>query len=122
MSEEQGIICIGCPMGCAVTLTIDDDGKVAGITGHKCKEGQKYVLDEYKNPVRTLTATLLTQDSSQPLLSVRTTAPIQKTKLAPGMTALAKVRAKPPIKIGDVITSNLLDTGVDVVATSDLPF
>jgi CxxC motif-containing protein len=109
-------------MGCEVTLTIDDDGKVASIAGHKCKEGQKYVLDEYKNPVRTLTATVLTQSSSQSLLAVRTTAPIPKAKLVPGMIALAKVRTKPPIKIGDVITSNLLDTGIDVVATSDLPF
>jgi len=120
VSEEERIICIGCPMGCVVTLTIDD-GEVASITGHKCKEGEKYVLDEYKNPVRILTATVLTQSSSQRLLAVRTTAPIPKTKLAPGTMALAEVRAKPPIKIGDVITSNLLDTGVDVVATSDLP-
>lgn len=121
MSEEQSIICIGCPMGCAVTLTTDD-GKVASITGHKCKEGEKYVLDEYNNPVRTLTATVLTQNSSQRLLAVRTTAPILKTKLVPGMMALAEVRAKPPIKMGGVIISNLLDTGVDVVATGDLPF
>jgi CxxC motif-containing protein len=109
-------------MGCAVTLTIDHDGKVASITGHKCKQGKKYVMDEYENPVRTLTATVLTQVSSQRLLAVRTTAPIPKTKLMPGMMALTKVRAKPAIKMGDVIVSNLLDTGVDVVASSDLPF
>ena len=122
MSEEERIVCIGCPMGCAVTLTIDDNGKVVSIAGHKCKEGEKYVLDEYENPVRTLTATVLTQSSSQRLLAVRTTAPIPKTKLVPGIMALAKVRTKPPIKIGDVILSNLLDTGVDVAATSDLSF
>ncbi len=122
MPEEKNITCIGCPMGCAVTLTIDDDRKVTSITGYKCKEGQKYALAEYKNPVRTLTATVLTQNSSQRLLAVRTTAPIPKTKLLPGIMALAEVRAKPPIKMGDVVISNLLDTGVDVVATSGLLF
>jgi len=121
MAKEEMIICIGCPMGCMTTITIGDRGEEVSITGCKCKEGKKYVLEEFKNPVRTLTATVLTQSSPLPLLPVRTIAPIPKTKLAPGMVVLAKVRAKPPIKIGDVIISNLLGTKVDVVATSALP-
>ena len=120
MAKEERIICIGCPMGCMVVLDIDDEEKVVGITDYKCKQGMKYALEEYKNPGRILTTTVLTETSYQPLLAVRTTMPILKTKLAEGMGALAKVRAKPPIKIGDVIVSNLLDTGVDVVATSGL--
>jgi len=119
MAEER-IICIGCPLGCLVTITIGDKGKVADISGYQCKQGQKYVLEEYKNPARILTATVLTQNSSQPLLSVRTAAPLLKTKLTEGMMVLAKTRAKPPIKLGDVIISNLLGTGVDLVATNDL--
>lgn len=122
VAAEERIICIGCPMGCMATLTIDDKGQMVDIAGCKCKQGRKYVLEEYKSPVRVLTATVLTQGSAQPLLPVRTVTPIPKTKLAPGMMALAKATAKPPIKMGDVIISNLLGMGVDVVATSDLSF
>jgi CxxC motif-containing protein len=121
VSREEKIRCIGCPLGCLVTLTVDDKGEVVGIAGYQCKDGQKYVLDEYRNPMRVLTATVLTQGSSRPLLAVRTTRPILKTRLAEGMTVLAKARAKPPIKIGDVVIPNLLGTGADVVATTDLP-
>lgn len=117
---EVNIICIGCPMGCMAALTIDDEGQVTAITGCKCKPGHRYVIEEYKNPVRVLTATIAIKDSSRPLLPVRTAAPIPKTKLLPGMKVLAKAKVKPPIKIGDVVISNLLDTGIDVVATSDL--
>ncbi len=120
MAQEKTFICVGCPLGCKVTLTIDGKGAVVGFAGNKCKEGEKYVLEEYRNPVRTLTATVVTEGSSQPLLAVRTNRPIVKTKLAEGMAILAKVRAKPPLKVGDVVVPNLLDTGVDIVASSNL--
>jgi CxxC motif-containing protein len=121
VAKAEKIICVGCPMGCTITLTIDDRGRIVKVDGYKCKEGQKYAVEEYQNPVRVLTATVLTQSSSQPLLPVRTAKPIPKTKLAGGMHALAKVRVKPPVKMNDVVIPNLLDTGIDVVATSNLP-
>lgn len=119
--SEVNIICVGCPLGCAATLTIGEDGKLAALTGCKCKAGQKYVVNEYKKPVRVLTGTILTQDSAQPLLPVRTATPILKEKLLAGMKVLAETRVRPPVRIGDVIISNLLGTRVSVVATSDLP-
>lgn len=120
MTQNKTFICVGCPLGCAVTLTIDDKGDVQEFTGNKCKEGKKYVLEEYQNPVRTLTATVLTEGSAYPLLAVRTSKPILKTKQIQGMQVIAGVKAKPPLKMGDVVIPNLLGTGVDVVASSDL--
>lgn len=119
--SEVNIICIGCPLGCTATLTISEDSKLTGITGCKCKAGHKYVVNEYKKPVRVLTGTIVTQDSAQPLLPVRTAAPIPKEKLLAGMKVLAETGVRPPVRIGDVIISNLLGTRVSVVATSDLP-
>jgi CxxC motif-containing protein len=119
VTAEEKIICVGCPMGCLVTLTIDNREMVS-IEGNKCKQGEKYVIEEYRNPVRILTTTLLTQGSSQPLLSVRTAKPIPKTKVLSGAAALAKVRVKPPIKMGEVVATRPAGIGVDVVATADL--
>jgi CxxC motif-containing protein len=119
VTTEEKIICVGCPMGCLVTLTINNE-EVEGITGNRCKQGERYVLEEYRNPVRTLTTTLLTLDSSQPLLPVRTAVPILKTEVLTIAKALADVRAKPPIKTGEVVVSGESGIGVDVVATADL--
>lgn len=121
MAKQERIVCIGCPLGCEVKLTVDEKGDVVDIADYKCKEGQKYVLEEYRNPVRVLTATVRTRSSVQPLLPVRTNRPIPKTMLHQGMLELAKVRAKPPIASGDVIIPDLLGTKAEVVATSDLP-
>lgn len=118
--SEVNIICVGCPVGCIATLATTDEGKLAAVIGCKCKAGQKYVVKEYQNPVRVFTGTIVTKDSARPLLPVRTAVPIPKAKLLPGMRVLANTWIKPPVKIGDVVISNLLGTRVSVVATSDL--
>lgn len=120
MIREERIFCICCPLGCLVKLTIDDKGDVTEFANYKCEQGKDFVIEEYKNPVRVLTTTVLTQDSFSPLLSVRTNKPIPKHLLLQGMLAVAKVRVKPPVKMGEVIIANLLDTGTDIVATGEL--
>jgi CxxC motif-containing protein len=117
---EENIVCIGCPLGCRTTLRIDHHGDVVKIRGYKCKEGRQYVLEEYRNPVRVFTTTVLTEESVRPLLPVRTNRPILKSRLKKATLTLARVKTKPPVRVGQVILPNLLDSGVDVVATDDL--
>ena len=121
MTRDETIICVGCPLGCEIKLILSDRDEVIEVGGNKCKDGKQYALEEFSNPVRTLTATVLTKDSSQPLLPIRTSKPILKTLLRQGMSIIAETTVKPPIKMGDIIVPNLLDTGFDVIATSDLP-
>jgi CxxC motif-containing protein len=119
MAQEK-IICIGCPMACETTLKVNDEGEVVKVTGYKCKEGRQYVLEEHRTPVRVFTSTVLTENSSQPLLPVRTNRPILKTKLNEAARALIGVKAKPPVTVGQIILPNLLNTDADIVATDDL--
>ena len=120
MPGEVKIICVGCPLGCVVRLSLNDKGEVIDIADNECKEGQKYVLEEYKHPVRVFTATVLTQESRQPLLSVRTNKPIAKSMLVKVMPVLAQIRVRPPIRTGEVVKTNILGSRADVIATSDL--
>ena len=116
--KEERIICIGCPMGCRVTLEVDERGEVVGFKGNRCKEGKEYVLKEYRNPVRVLTTTLPVEGGGT--LPVRTDRPIPKGKMREGVRALAKLRVRPPVSLGDVILEDLLGTGANVVATATL--
>jgi CxxC motif-containing protein len=117
---EENIICIGCPLGCRATLRIDDRGEVFEIMGYKCKEGRQYVLEEYRNPVRIFTTTVLTENSALPLLPVKTDRPILKSKLKEAAIALVRLKVKPPVKVGQIILPNLLNSDINVVATDDL--
>jgi len=116
---EQEIVCIGCPLGCHVTLSISDDGEVEGMTGYKCKEGRKFVIGEFVSPVRVFTATVLIEAKGG-LLPVRTDKPVLKSKLKEIMYFIAKVRVKPPVRIGQEIVHNVLGTGANLVSTGIL--
>ena len=48
---EQTITCINCPVGCRMTVTIED-GKVTNVTGNVCPRGKKYAEQECIAPER----------------------------------------------------------------------
>lgn len=119
VAARETIVCIGCPLGCRVTVTQDKKGRITGMKGAECKEGEKYVLKEFTNPVRTLTATVRTGDDSFPLLPVRTSRPVPRKLMGEIMRETVRARVKPPVEAGEVIVKNVLRTGSDLVATSD---
>ena len=116
---EQVLICIGCPLGCNVTLTIGDKGEIENATGNQCKEGKDYAVAECRAPVRVFTATLLTEGSGR-LLPVRTDKPVHRKELKEITKALAKVKVGPPVKVGQIIIPNILGTGANLIATGNL--
>lgn len=120
MAVKENIVCVGCPMGCLVTLIIENN-EVTAFEGNKCKQGEKYTVEEYLNPARILSTTLITTGSKQPLLPVRTSVPIPKSKIMEVARTLAVITVEPPIKIGDIVASQPCGISVDIIATADLP-
>ena len=116
---KKEMICIGCPMGCY--LTVDHDGKtIRDVSGNRCKVGLEYAEKEISNPERTLTTTVKVKNGNLPLVSVRTNKPIAKNKIFTVMDLLAKIEVGAPVKIGDPIVQNVLDTDVNIVATKNI--
>jgi len=108
-------------MGCNITLSVDEKTEeVLSIEGNKCKQGKQYALAEYKNPVRVLTATVRTNSVKNPLLSVRTAKPVPMCKMKEMMYIIARIQVKEPVTIGQVVEPNIMDMGVDLIATADL--
>ncbi|MDY4788899.1 MAG: DUF1667 domain-containing protein [Bacilli bacterium] len=105
-------VCIICPKGCR--LKVSDDLKVSGNT---CKRGEKYALDEVTHPMRNITSTVKIISSSINRLPVKTSGDIPKEKMFDVMDEINKVVCKAPIKMHDVIIKNVLNLGVDVIAT-----
>jgi len=71
---------------------------------------------------RVLTATVRTNDSKQPLLSVRTSKEISKKLLFKVMVELSKIIVDKPVKVGQTIKQDLLGQQIDIVSTVDFPF
>ena len=117
--ETRNLTCIGCPLGCAITVTMDG-GNVVSITGNTCKRGSDYAAKEVTHPTRIVTSTVCVRGGSIPMVSVKTAQDIPKEKIFDVMKELNRVVVKAPVHREDVIVSNICGTGVDLVATKDL--
>ncbi len=111
------LICITCPRGCH--LTVDEENGFT-VTGNSCKRGEIYGVNEIQNPVRVVTSTVKTDSVLQPRCPVKTNGAIPKGKMFEAMEKINDVVLKTPVKTGDVIISNLLDTGIDLVACKSI--
>lgn len=111
------LICIVCPVGCH--LTAEKDGN---ITGNRCKRGEVYGRIEVTNPKRTITSTVATTHPDMKRLSVKTKEPVSKKLMFEVIKALDEVLISTNTYIGDVVYPNICNTGVDIVATSEILF
>ena len=116
--EERNLTCIGCPLGCALKVTIDGDNVT--VTGNTCKRGADYGAKEVTHPTRIVTSTVCVKNGTIPMVSVKTAQDIPKEKIFDVMKELNRVVVKAPVHREDVIVSNICGTGVDLVATKDL--
>lgn len=109
------LICIMCPNGCH--LHVDDD---LNVTGNKCLRGVTYGKAEVTHPVRVVTSTAKIASKQMRVCPVKTKDPIAKEKIFDVMEEVNKIRILPPVHIGDVVKSNIANTGVDLVSTREV--
>lgn len=117
--------CTTCPSECLLTVEVerDDDGNVAevhSVTGNSCPRGDKFAHQELTCPMRVLTTTVAVSGGDEDLLPVRTAEAIPLALHAQAMDLIRGLVVKAPIRMGDVVLPNLLDTGTDLIASLDI--
>jgi CxxC motif-containing protein len=116
MSTPQEITCIICPIGCKIVLLYD--GKHFEIcSGNKCKRGIEYAKSEALDPRRMLTSSVFVINGKWPLVSVKSSIPVPKSKIFDVLSEIKKTRIKAPVKLGQIILKNVSNTKIDIVAT-----
>lgn len=85
-------LCIGCPLGCRLEVEEDAEGSIVEVRGFSCRKGKVFAEREHTDPRRMVTATALD-----------------------GFVVVA------PIHLGDIVLPDACGTGVDVVASRDMP-
>ncbi len=113
---EQVITCINCPVGCRMTVNLDDNGQFVSVSGNTCPRGERYARQECTSPERMVTAVVSLQNSSMPL-SVKTASPVPKVLIHKVMEELSSLHLCAPVEAGTVVVPDILNTGVDVIAT-----
>ena len=117
--EVKKLICINCPMGCPLTVEMEE-GKVTKVIGNTCKRGAVYAKKEVTGPTRIVTTTVRVKGGSAAVVSVKTNEDIPKEKIFDCVKALKEIEVAAPVHIGDVILADVSGTGVNIVATKNV--
>ena len=119
--EVKNLICIGCPMGCPLTVEMEG-GEVKSVTGNTCPRGDIYARKEVTNPTRIVTSSVLVSgsESGAKTVSVKTASDVPKGRIFDVVKALKGVSVQAPVKIGDTVLADAAGTGVDVIATKEI--
>ena len=120
MSEERKFICVSCPLGCGLTVNLDDAGEVVKVEGNTCPRGESYARSEVKDPRRVFASTVRVRGGKLPVCPVRSKAPAPKGKLFGIAEEVARLEVDAPVKIGQVLIHGVCGTDVDIVASRDL--
>lgn len=123
--ETLQLNCTTCPSECLLTVDVerDSNGAVAtvrSVTGNSCPRGYKFAHQELTCPMRVLTTTVAVSGGDEALLPVRTAEAIPLTLHAQAMNLLRGAVVDAPIRMGDIVLPNLLNTGIGLIASMDI--
>lgn len=113
------MICINCPMGCRLTVTVD--GENITVTGNTCPRGKTYAINEITSPKRMVTGSVKVTGGAINMASVKTREAIPKGMIFDCLALLKDITLVAPVHVGDVVIKDVLGCGVDVIATKEIP-
>lgn len=125
VNETLQFNCTTCPSECLLTVEVERDANgavaaVRSVTGNSCPRGNKFAHQELTCPMRVLTTTVAVSSGDEALLPVRTAEAIPLELHAQAMDLIRGLVVKAPIRMGDTVLPNLLDTGTDLIASMDI--
>lgn len=135
------LICISCPLGCHLTVTLPAGGEQAGpeasipedeirVSGNRCPRGEIYGREELLRPRRVVTATVSPRaatvaspdsrnvDSRPPRIPVKSRDAVPRERIPSVLNRLYAMDFPLPVNCGDVIAE--ID-GVDFLVTRSIP-
>lgn len=110
------LICINCPFGCEIN--VEEKGDELLISGNNCKAGEKYARNEVTCPKRMITSSAYVYGNKR--VSCKSREAIDKKLIFSVMEEIHKLRLNAPIRINDVLIKNVLNSGVDIIATKNI--
>lgn len=119
--ETRHLTCIGCPMGCQLTVDFEPGNRDSvKVTGNTCKRGELYAIDEVTNPTRTITGTIKVSNRKNLVVPVKTKTVIPKSRMFDVAEELKKLSVEAPVRIGDIVCADICGTGSDLVVTKNI--
>ncbi|MCK9443232.1 MAG: DUF1667 domain-containing protein [Tissierellaceae bacterium] len=107
--------CLVCPVGCILKIEKDGDSDYL-IRGNKCGRGKDFAIKEMKEPSRVLTSRVILKNGPMSRLPVKTSDIIPQYLVDKCMEIIRTTEVTAPVKMGQIIIENILNTNINVVA------
>lgn len=118
--KQQRMTCVICPNSCRLTVWMEPGSKEIRIEGYICPRGKEFGLNEYTNPVRMIITTIRVEGGTLPVIPVRSRTAIPKAKLKDAFVMINRAVCQAPVTMGQVLIPNIVDTGIDIIASRDM--
>jgi CxxC motif-containing protein len=112
------IICDKCNKKCI--LSIDKCYEVTEVSGNLCNIGMEYAYFKINDNKDVLTTLVRIKGANNNVVPVKSTKPLDKKLWIECSKALSRLYVGAPIKEGDIVCKNILNTGVDIVCTKTM--
>jgi CxxC motif-containing protein len=115
-AEKKHFVCVVCPIGCEIDV-VHDGSKIISMEGNKCEKSEEFVSQELIEPMRILTTTVRIEGSRWAVIPVRTDKSVPKRLFPRIMKQVRGIKLQAPVNMLDVVVSDILHTGANVIAT-----
>lgn len=124
MTKE--LICIACPRGCTLTVTIGDTPDTIEVSGNSCPKGISYGKQEVLCPMRTLTTTVACRSARHNgkmtefgapefiRLPVKTGCEIPLEEMTSMIEKIRSITASAPVRYGDCLAQLTAENGTKI--------
>ncbi|OQY38968.1 MAG: hypothetical protein B6229_04695 [Spirochaetaceae bacterium 4572_7] len=116
----KNMTCIACPRGCLLTVT--EENSNVTVKGNQCKKGISYGKQEILQPLRMLTTTVKTTHTVYPRVSVCLSKDIPLEDISKYLEVVNNITINENCIPGDILYKNILNKGVDLIATGEIKY
>ena len=116
---EKELICVSCPMGCRITVTMEGK-EILSVTGNTCPRGEAYARQECVQPMRILTSTVRILNGTHRVLPVSTEKEIPLELMEKAMEEVREITVHAPVEVDQVVLENIAGTGVNLNASRSM--
>lgn len=113
--------CGYCSGRCRMTVKLDNNQKFVSAAGNACSNGAKYAREEIDNPFKIFASLIAIKGGSEAVSSVKTNKPVPKELFSVIEEYIKSISLSAPVTYGDIVMTNILDTGADIIITRAVP-
>lgn len=115
---KKRMICELCKINCI--LKIIKNNEEIKVSGNQCEDGIGFGIEKIESKKAVLSTVVRLKGGKQQILPVKTRGDVEKTLFIEISKALSRVYVGTPVKIGEIICKNILNTGIDVIAAKNV--